>query len=72
MLRKPAQDTSRQMMTIRVKEVLNHMECNEVEIKALRRQVEILKGYLAEVIGPLDSEHPEESLTTILKVGEGV
>ena len=38
-----------------------------MEIQALRRQVEIVKGYLAEVIGPLDPEHPKETLNTILR-----
>ena len=59
-------------MTVGVKEVLSHMEQDEIEIRTLRRQVEILKGYLAEVIGSLDSECPEETLNAILREGEGV
>ena len=31
----------------------------------------ILKGYLAKVVGPLDHEHPKETLNTILREGEG-
>ena len=46
------------------------MKQDEAEIRTLRRQVEILKGYISEVIGPLDPEHPEETLNTILKEGE--
>ena len=43
------------------------MEQDEIEIQTLQRQVEILKGYLAEVVGPPDPECPEETLNTILK-----
>ena len=32
--------------------------------------MEVLKGYLSEVIGPLDPERPEETLNSILKEGE--
>ena len=60
------------MMIMGVKEVLNHMEQDEIEIRTLRRQVEILKGYLAKVVGPLDPERPEQTLNTILREGEGV
>ena len=59
------------MMTMGVKEVLKHMEQDEIEIRTLQRQVEILKGYLAEVVGPLDPECPEETLNTIPREGEG-
>ncbi|MDF3675362.1 hypothetical protein, partial [Enterobacter hormaechei] len=41
MLGKPTQDTSRQMMTMGVKEVLRYMEQDEIEIRTLQRQVEI-------------------------------
>ena len=58
------------MMSMGVKEVLKHMEQDEIQIQMLRRQVEILKGYLSEVIGPLDPERPEETLNSILKEGE--
>ena len=71
MLGRPTRDTARQMMTMGVKEVLKHMEQDDFEIRPLRRQVEILKGYLAEVVGHLDLEDPEETLNTILKEGEG-
>ena len=59
-------------MTMGVKEVLKNMEQDEIELQTLWRQVEILKGYLAEVVGPLDPEHHEETLNTILREGEGV
>ena len=36
-LGKPTRDTARQMMTMGVKEVLKHMEQDEVEIRTLRR-----------------------------------
>ena len=34
--------------------------------------MEILKGYLAKVVGPLDPKCLEETLNNILKEGEGV
>ena len=58
------------MMSMGVKEVLKHMEQDEIEIQTLRRQVEILKGYLSDVIGPLDPERAEDTLNAILKEGE--
>ena len=58
-------------MTTGVKDILKNMEQDEIEIRTLQRQVEILKGYLAKKIGPLDLEFPEETLNTILREGEG-
>ena len=55
-----------------IKEIMKKMGEDEVEIQALRRQVEILKGYLAEVVGPLDPESPEETLNTVLREGGAV
>ena len=60
------------MMTMGVKDILKHMEHDEIETQTLQRKVEILKGYLAKVICPLDLEHPKETLNTILREGEGV
>lgn len=48
------------------------MEQVEEEICTLHKQVEILQGYIDEVVGPLDHEHPEETLNTILKEGGAV
>ena len=33
----------------------------------LHRKNEILKGYLAKVVGPLDLEHPNKTLNTALE-----
>ena len=33
--------------------------------------MEILKGLLARIVGPIDPECPEETLNTILREGEG-
>ena len=43
-------------MTMGVKDILKHIELDEIEIQTHWPQFEILKGYLAEVIGPLDPE----------------
>ena len=32
--------------------------------------MDILKGYLSDVVGPLDPEHPKDTLNAILKEGE--
>ena len=37
----------------------------------MKGQNEILKGYLAEVLGPLDPEHPEETLNAALDKRDG-
>ena len=47
------------MMAMGIKEVLKHMKQDEIELRTLQRHVEILRGYLAEVVGPLYSECPE-------------
>ena len=58
-------------MTMGVKDILKHMEQDEIEIKTLWRQVEILKGYIAKFVGPLDPKCLEETLNAILREGEG-
>lgn len=60
------------MVTMGIKEIMKNMGEDEIEIQALRRQVEILKGYLPKVLGPLDPERPEETLNTILREGGAV
>ena len=60
------------MMTMGVKEVLKYMEQEEAKIQELQRKVEILKGYLAKVVCPLDPKHPKKTLNTILREGGGV
>ena len=60
------------MMIVAFEEVLKHMEQDEIELQTLWRQVKILKGYLAEVVSPLDLEHSEKIVNAILREGEGV
>ena len=48
------------------------MEKEDAKICTLRRKNEILRGYLAKVVGPLDHKHPEETLNAILREGGGV
>jgi hypothetical protein len=55
-----------------VKEVLKYMEQEDVKIQALRRKFEILLGYLANVVGRLDTEHPKHNLNTLLREGGGL
>ncbi len=72
MLGKPTWDASQLMVTMGIKEIMKNMGEDEMEIQALQRKVEILKGYLAKVVGPLDPKHPEETLNTILREGGAV
>ena len=60
------------MMTMGVKEVIKHMEQEEVKLPTLQSEVKILKGYIAKVVCPLDPEHPKQNLNTILREGGGV
>ena len=62
MLGKPTLNTARLMVTIGIKEVFRSLEQEGIELIMLHRQNEILKGYLAKVVGPLDPEHLEETL----------
>ena len=55
------------MVTMRIREVLRHLEQDEAELITLQRQNEILKGYLSEVFGPLNPTNLEETLNTTLK-----
>ena len=68
-LGRPTRDTTKLMVTMGIKEVLKKMEQDEEELCTLHRKIEILRGYLAKVVGPLDHKHPEETLNTILREG---
>ena len=57
------------MVTMGIKEVVQNIEQDEEELCTLHRKIEILRGYLAEVVGPLDHKHPKEILNTILREG---
>ena len=54
-----------------MKEVFKSLEQEGAELMTLRRQNEILKGYLVKFVGSLDPEHPEESLNAGLKRRDG-
>ena len=71
-LGRPTRDASRLMVTMGVKELMKNMGEDEMEIQALQRHVKILKGYLAEVVDPLDPKRPEETLNTFLREGGAV
>ena len=60
------------MVTLGIKEIMKNIGEDEMEIQELWRHVEILKGYLAKVVGPLDPERPEDTLNTILREGAAV
>lgn len=72
LLGRPTLDIARRMVTMGINEVFRDMEQKEIELRTLRRQIEILRGYLAEVVGPLDPNHPKETLNTILREGGSV
>ena len=58
---------SREEIGIGMKEVFKHIDQDRAELITLWRQNEILKGYLSEVVGPLDPTNPEETLNTTLE-----
>lgn len=66
-LGKPTLDTAKLLVTTGMKEVFKNLEQDEEELITLQKKNEILKGYLNEVVGPLDPEHPEETLNATLE-----
>ena len=71
MLGKPSLDTTRLMVTMGIKEVFRNLEQEGAELMMLCRKNEILKGYLFKFVGPLDCEHPKETLNVALKKRDG-
>lgn len=71
MLGKPTLDIAKQMVSIGMKEIFRGLGGEGSKLIMLQRQNEILKGYLAEVIGPLDPKHPEETLNATIKRRDG-
>ena len=72
MLGKLTLDTAKLMITMGMKKVFKSLEQEGVELRTLCRQNEILRGYLAKVVGSLDPEHPKETLNVALRDGGGV
>ena len=71
MLENPTLDTTRLIVTMGIKEVFKSLDKEGVELKTLCRKNEILRGYLAKVVGPLDPKHPEETLNDALERRDG-
>ena len=67
MLGKLALETTKLMVTTGMKEVFRSLEKDGAELITLRQQNEILKGYLSEVVGPLDLANPEETLKLVVE-----
>ena len=55
-----------------IKKVFQSLDQEGAELKTLHRKNEILRGYLAKVVGPLDHKHHEETLNAALRNGGGV
>ena len=72
MLEKPTLDIARLMFTMGIKKVFKTLDQEGAELGTLCRKNKILRGYLVEVVGPLDPEHPEETLNVVLREGGGV
>ena len=67
MLGKLALETTKLMVTTGMKEVFRSLEKDGAELITLRQKNEILKGYLSEVVGPLDLTNPEETLKLVVE-----
>ena len=59
------------MVRMGIKEVFRSLEQEGIELITLHRQNEILKGYLAKVVNPLDPEHLEQTLNVALQKIDG-
>lgn len=70
MLGKPTVDIAKLMVTIGMKEVFRHLEQDETKLINLWKHNEILRGYLNEVVGPLDPKNIEETLNVALEKRE--
>ena len=68
----PMLDTDRLMVTMGINEVFKSLEKEGAELKTLRRKNEILRGYLAKVVGSLDLKHLKETLNVALRDEGGV
>ena len=67
MLGKPTLETAKLMVTPEMKDVFRSLEKDGAELITLWWQKKILKGYLSEVIGPLDPTNPEETLKVVVE-----
>lgn len=55
------------MITIGVKEVFRQLDGNESELVMLGKQNELLRGYLHEIVGTLDQDNLETTLSMALE-----
>lgn len=66
-LGKPTVDTTKVLITASLKKVFSHLDKGELEILVLWKQNELLRGYLNEIVGPTDPDHPEIALGVALE-----
>ena len=60
-------DMDKVMITMGVNEVFRKLDTNESKLVMLSKQNEFLRGYLHEILGPLDQDHPKLSLSVALE-----
>lgn len=64
---RPIIDIAKVMITMGMKEVFRHMDQDEYELIVLRKQNEILRGYLHEIMGPIDLDNLKITLVAKLE-----
>ncbi len=70
LLGRPTVDTTKVLITMGIKEVFRHMDERESKLIILRRKNELMRGYLLGVVGLIDLENLEITLTVALKMRE--
>lgn len=66
-LGKPTRHTAKAMTTLGLKHIFSQLDEGEEEIQFLRKQNEVLTGYIKEVVGPIDPADPEKALQAALE-----
>ena len=67
LLGRPMVDTTKVLITTCIKEVFRRMDKDESELIMLRRQNNLMRGYLHGVVGPIDLDNPKITLDATLE-----
>ena len=60
-------DTAQDLATLGIKQMFTHVDKGEQEIQMLKRKNDILKGYIQDMVGPIDLDHPKVTLKAALE-----
>lgn len=70
-LGKPTMDTMKVLITIGLKKVFKYMDRDELDPIILQKKNDLLRGYLNEMVGPIDLDNPKVSLEDALEKKQG-